>query len=123
MTVVGKGFRGTAILLAVGSSVTLAGVGLGGASASVSAEVEKHLRAAGGPSTIGIDSASNGGPRTGPLVDAALRAVAAGIPGAVVRVDRGRGGMTDLADQAEWTKVEHRLSLEISSGLAPTRRR
>ncbi|WBQ04036.1 serine hydrolase domain-containing protein [Kribbella sp. CA-293567] len=96
MTIVGKGFRGTAILLAVGLSVTLAGVGLSGAAASISAEVETHPRgAAGGPSAT--------------LVDAVRRTVAAGVPGAVVRVDRGRGGVTELASQAEWTKVDHRL--------------
>lgn len=36
----------------------------------------------------------------------------AGVPGVVVRVDNGRGRRTEIAGQAAWTRVDHRLSVD-----------
>ncbi|MFJ9846899.1 serine hydrolase domain-containing protein [Kitasatospora sp. NPDC101155] len=49
-------------------------------------------------------------PAAGQLAELAQQAVAAGVPGVIVRVDDGHHPVTTIADQAPWTTADHRLT-------------
>ncbi|HWO61828.1 MAG TPA: serine hydrolase domain-containing protein, partial [Umezawaea sp.] len=105
MSTANGGLRGAAVVLAVGFSAAVAGCGIGGDAAL--AEAEEHVRAAEGQARAAGDASPD--EHTGPVADAVRRAVAAGIPSAVVRVDDGRGSVVQVAEQAEWTVADHRI--------------
>jgi D-alanyl-D-alanine carboxypeptidase len=110
MSTVSRSFRGAAVVLAVGFSATAAGCGIGGDAALN--EAENHVRTAEEQARAAEDHGDTGagpGVNTGPIAAAVTRAVAAGIPSAIARVDDGQGSVTEVAEQAEWTVADHRV--------------
>ncbi|MFE3502293.1 serine hydrolase domain-containing protein [Kitasatospora sp. NPDC059160] len=59
--------------------------------------------------TLGACAAATATPTRSPLADLARRAVDAGVPGVIVRVDDGHHPLT-IADQASWSTADHRLA-------------
>ncbi|WP_367134185.1 serine hydrolase domain-containing protein [Saccharothrix sp. HUAS TT1] len=63
---------------------------------------------------VSLTAATAGLATAGPdrLTDVVERAVAAGVPGVVVRVDDGRGRPVEVVRQARWTVPDHRLRVD-----------
>lgn len=91
------------MLLAFGVSAAASGCGVGGPSALV--ETKSQVRAAEEVDEFNGGTSAN----SRPIADAVKRAVKAGIPAALVRVENGTGPVVSLAKQADWTRPAHRL--------------